>query len=307
MSDILNPFSLFDTGAGLVSTFYNMWSNKKDREWRQDEADRNQANVDWDQRHTLRQFNYMNAQNELLRQREDNAMQRRVADLKAANLNPLLAADGNAAMAQLGASASRPPSEGSPVNNTMQHLQIQTELTRLQNETKLAHSQMVLNEANGRLADANADAVGSNAYWYSRDVILREALRSDQVSQWEREHGVNLRDIANKEALTRLSRAIEDRTARHEHRRLLNDLTNARANSMNAETNRRAQEVASSLGILQMEKIRRDLNLTTLHEVEGLIKIIIDGFNATRGTTVNPWSTETAPLPETPPIGFGTR
>jgi hypothetical protein len=100
MSDFLEGIgSTIVGGANVTNQLgFGIW----DRLWNAHESKRDQTNYE-------QQFNYIKDQNQIMREREDNAVRRRVADLEAAGINKL-AAVGQAASAQgVGSAGSTSP------------------------------------------------------------------------------------------------------------------------------------------------------------------------------------------------------
>lgn len=86
--------------GGLINTFGNMYINKKNLQFQKDVFNYQKEQQAWANQFAKDQFEYQKQQNNLMREREDTAVQRRMTDLKQSGLNPLQAAGGQAASSQ---------------------------------------------------------------------------------------------------------------------------------------------------------------------------------------------------------------
>ena len=86
--------------GGLVQTIGNGIINTKNLKHQKEVFNWQKEQQAWANQFAKDQFEYQKQQNDLTRQREDNAIQRRQADLKQAGLNPLSAGDSGGANAQ---------------------------------------------------------------------------------------------------------------------------------------------------------------------------------------------------------------
>lgn len=137
--DNLNgPLSFaFDTGYGIINTERN-WNAQK-------------SNVAYQRRLQERLF-----------QREDNAVQRRAADLKAAGINPLLAAGGAASSGQ--AVATTAP-HGDKLD-IMANAKMATDISMTKSQQELLNSQKLLTNAQADISRKTAELQQMTIDWY---------------------------------------------------------------------------------------------------------------------------------------------
>lgn len=138
-----------DLGTNVLGFGYGIYQDQRDSNWRREEAARNQANFDRQFSHSLDQFAYMQTQNQLTRDREDNAIQRRMADMTAAGLHHSLAlGGGSGASAQMvSAGPSMTGGNSTPVRSQTHAIQQSLQLNNLLNQNKLLDAQRANIEA----------------------------------------------------------------------------------------------------------------------------------------------------------------
>lgn len=92
--------------GGLAQTIGNGVINAKNLKHQKEVFNWQKEQQAWANQFAKEQFEYQKGQNDLMRQREDTAVQRRYADLQQAGLNPLSAAGGQSASSQATAGSS---------------------------------------------------------------------------------------------------------------------------------------------------------------------------------------------------------
>lgn len=107
----------------------------------------------------LKKLNYDKTVQNIAWRREDSSIQRRVNDLRAAGLSPVLAAGQGASSGPI-VTTQAPQLNFDPVQTVLNAIQQQANISQTYAQTKLADAQKEQSLANARLADANAATVG---------------------------------------------------------------------------------------------------------------------------------------------------
>ena len=80
----------------IFDAMLNAWFNERNYKQQQKIFEWQKEQQAWANQFAKEQFEYQKGQNELMRQREDTAVQRRMTDLQQSGLNPLQASGGQA-------------------------------------------------------------------------------------------------------------------------------------------------------------------------------------------------------------------
>jgi hypothetical protein len=237
------------------------------------------------------QFEYQKTQNDLMRDREDNAMQRKVKDMEAAGLNKLLAAGAPPAAAALGTTAGTSGHGGSHANRVTNFFKGQ--LGQLMLEGQRVGSEIELNKSLAGKADAEGMASRNNAITnYERlqheighdqanieisrgnlDVArqqqkLRELSHQDEVAKWLRDHNIRMEELEKDKNHLNLMRLIEQNSVNQR----------SFANKMQGKQlslQERAQDIMDQMNDQQIKQIQQIMRLRTSSEIRNWIQTLI--------------------------------
>lgn len=202
------PLSLVNPGLGAGAGIFGSFLDDSDPAT-EAQLDINDANLvlqremnQQNQANWLKQFNYVKEQNSLTREREDNAIQRQVADAESAGLSPLAVAGSGGASATTVSSPSSAPEMRAPVlaAPTFQNdLQMQTALLNFASQAFLQDRSLSSNEKVVKMqtstqkfiavsqlenAKAIADATNDNQLKIATNQLI-ELNRSNTVKEYQ--------------------------------------------------------------------------------------------------------------------------
>ena len=130
--------------AGLAEGAYNAYASYQDRQWARQTSQRD--------------FDYQKALQQQIFEREDNAVQRRRADLEAAGMNPNLAAGSAASAGAVVGRSNTPglPSAGNPVGTALDTASAVAQLRAQREQNQILKNQEKESAAKAKLANNEA-------------------------------------------------------------------------------------------------------------------------------------------------------
>lgn len=159
MSNDNNNYGMIDPITNAIGMAYNIGTGIFN-------SVQNYRNNQWNQRFAREQFDYQKDLNQILMDREDNAVQRRAKDLQAAGISKNLAAGSPAQAATMSAGNS-----GAVANSNMQTQQLQ----KMDIMNGYAQYQMVMAEKELKSVQAIVEA--------KREGLIDEQIATEQVNQ----------------------------------------------------------------------------------------------------------------------------
>lgn len=156
-------------GAGLINGIYNIWSNERD-------------------------FDYQKATQQEVWNREDTAVQRRMADLKAAGLNPNLAAGSAASAGSVVGRSNTPSLSGNPIGTALDAASHVQQLRTQRLENKILQNQKDLSDIETKTAELQS--VYDRAALYNQLGIkgMSVSFENGKPVLWSKDWKMNLDD-----------------------------------------------------------------------------------------------------------------
>lgn len=189
------------------------------------------ASTAWNIGSQLINWNREDHYNQKMWDRDDNAMQRRVADLQKAGLSPVLAAGGSGAGNSAPVLSSLKPVNNNPAMDYLSALQGKSDISKTNAETGMINLQMTSEQFKQRLLNnqidytkAMADNMSLQNAYYAKDMESTLNLRGVQSDKIKGEIAMNLQNTAllkSRTALTNAQTTYEQ--VRTDHERTLAD------------------------------------------------------------------------------------
>lgn len=187
------PLLLLSAAGGFVNFFYNLHKDQEQKHMFEDQMSLNEDTANKNYNLQVEQFNYQKELNKQTQEREDNAMQRAVADAQKAGLSPLAVTGGSSSTPLTSANA--PQMDLSGINTAFQNM--------------IGAYNDMFNRRQQRQQFALQSSVQSaQAYTQIKEAQLQQKYLSletkyiDEKLNWEKTHG--FRDLDWKSELLNL-------------------------------------------------------------------------------------------------------